>query len=358
MRLIYFFLLSLFLIACKEQGQESATSAASCKGVQYGRSSVTGELTKSEEFFSASLNSCVTKPLELTNYEKTADERQRKNITCVPQGLNVVLKASANFYAPRNDRQFIELKPNGEYRSLVIGEYNDGRSVVEKQVGCYRIRTDVETEPLNPRNYGSMIMFEFQNSASSKLSSFNQIFNYTDTGAGFELVDPSPSYRADWNFENCPYLSVLHPYCSLLKTYGNIMYYPSLTAQQQADLLAEAILIRSTYSFTKTPPSEFIAKWDQYKNAGTPDSTAANIDEWYTSNWNYRISFETDPNPYTSDAHIEYMKNLRPYMPDLGSPSLAPVCYDGWRVVTLSDGSQGNVYGEICYEGGTYTFTQ
>lgn len=358
MRLIYFFLLSLFLIACKEQSQESATSAASCKGVQYGRSSVTGELTKSEEVFNATLNSCVTKPLELTNFEKTEDERKRKNITCVPQGLNAVLKASGNFYTPRNDRQFIELKPNGEYRSLVIGEFNDGRPVVEKQVGCYRIRTDNQTEPINPRNYGSMIMFEFQNSASSKLSSFNQIFNYTDTGAGFELADPSPSYRADWNFENCPYQSVPWGFCNLIKSYGNILYLPSLTAQQQADLLAEAILIRSTYSFIKITATEFNSKWDQYKNAGTSDSSAVSVDEWYTSNWEYRISFETDPNPYTSDAHIEYMRQQRPYMPDLGSPSLAPVCYNGWRVVTLSDGTQGNVYGEICYEGGTYTFTQ
>lgn len=56
------------------------------------------------------------------------------------------------------------------------------------------------------------------------------------------------------------------------------------------------------------------------------------------------------------NAALEHMKGTRPYMPDVSSNRMPPICYQGERDVILSDGSTGKVYGEICYENGIYKF--
>ncbi|MBK8201518.1 MAG: hypothetical protein IPK68_04070 [Bdellovibrionales bacterium] len=125
-------------------------------------------------------------------------------------------------------------------------------------------------------------------------------------------------------------------------------------------MLNEAILIRSTYSFVKASRSEIDTLWQSYdgKIGTSRDEGASILDEYYSSQWKYRIAFATDPNPYTADAWIGYMKGDRPTMPDLGSPPLVPICYDGKRDVVLDDGSSATVYGQICYMNGQYEFIQ
>ncbi|MBK8201519.1 MAG: hypothetical protein IPK68_04075 [Bdellovibrionales bacterium] len=229
-------LIAMVSLGCSKAPQQPSAESAECRGTYYKRSSISNELMKYNETFNSSLGQCLAQSVEITNFEKTLDERQRKNVKCSPQsGLpSMTLKASGNFYSARDDHHYIDLNAEtGEYRMLSIGTFYDGRTVIERRLGCYYLRTDTETEPINSRNYGSMIMFGQENAAMSDPTGYDEIYNYTDTGVGFEIVDPSPSYRMDWTYEFCPFLSLPLGFCDLLRN-GNILYLPSLDLAQQA----------------------------------------------------------------------------------------------------------------------------
>lgn len=362
MKLISTLILGLALVGCGKAGQQSSsTSGAQCRGVYYEHNPISHELVKYNETYNASIGSCLAQSIPVTNYEKTLDDRERKNVHCKPQhGLpSMTLKADGEYYAPRNGNYYIDLNAaTGEYRMLSVGTFQDGREVIERKLGCYYLRTDVETEPINPRNYGSMIMFDQENSAKSNIAAYADIYTYSDTGVGFQLVDPSPAFRGDWGDGTfCPFQSVPDGYCDLLKN-GNNFFLPLLNAGQQAYLANEAMLIRSTYSFVKIPKAQLDVLWASYEGRiGTSlDETAEVIDEPYSSQWNYRINFYTDMSDKTSDSWIAYMKGQRSTMPDLGSPATTPVCFVGWQSVTTGAGASANVLGQICYSEGVYTF--
>ena len=72
----------------------------------------------------------------------------------------------------------------------------------------------------------------------------------------------------------------------------------------------------------------------------------------------YKITYSPDAQVYTEQAWIEYIKGLRPYMPDTNIIEQRPVCYTGFKRVVLDDGSSSLIRGEICYIDGEYNFTE
>ena len=72
----------------------------------------------------------------------------------------------------------------------------------------------------------------------------------------------------------------------------------------------------------------------------------------------YKVIFSPDAPMFTQQAWIEYIKGIRPVMPDVNSISQRPVCYSGLKEVSLHDGSTSYIRGEVCYVNGEYTFTQ
>lgn len=362
MKVTTYILILVGLVGCGKAGQQNAPAGApQCRGVYYEHNAITKELMKYNETYNASVGSCLSQNIPVTNFEKTLDDRQRKNVKCKPQpGLpSMTLKADGEYYAPRNGNYYIDLdSATGEYRMLSIGTLLDGRPVIERKLGCYYLRTDLENEPVNPRNYGSMIMFDQENAAKSNIAAYADIYNYSDSGLGFVMTDPSPAFRGDWGDGTfCPYQSVPMGYCDLLKN-GNNYFLPILSAGQEAYLANEAMLIRSTYTFLKVPKSEIDVLWASYEGRiGTSlDETAEVVDQAYNSEWEHRINFYTDMSDKTSDAWIAYMKGKRSVMPDLGSPSTTPVCFVGWQSVTTGAGNNATVLGQICYADGVYTF--
>lgn len=325
MRGVLLILLSSIVISgCLNENSpvDSAVENPTCKGIYYTRST-TGELLKYSERYLPMSNQCVAFPMHITNWEMSKDIQSRKGIRCSPQSdlPSMSLKASGNFYTYRDNRLFIDLNSEtGIYRILVRGEYIDGREVIERSMGCYYLRTDQETEPVNPRDYGSMIMFGQKGAATSSPTLIDEIFNYTDTGTGMELVDPTPEYRGDWNAAFCPFLSVPWGFCDLLRN-GNIRFDPKLTSAENAAMTNEALLIRAHMSFDKILLDEFNTLWDFYEeNADHQYYAESIVDEYYTNSWKYRVKFRTDPSPYTYDAWIAYIRKDRPKMPDLTSP--------------------------------------
>ena len=72
----------------------------------------------------------------------------------------------------------------------------------------------------------------------------------------------------------------------------------------------------------------------------------------------YKITFGQDVLLNTINARVNYIKDLRPMMPEKGTSDQKLYCYDGLREVPLDDGTKSYIWGGICFEDGNYSFTQ
>lgn len=330
-----------------QNGKDTPTvDSSNCKGVYYTRDAQ-GNLKKFNEWYNASAKACYTDPLALSQWEKTSEAWDKNQVVCTsqPQFASRSLISENNYYAYRDGKTYLDLDSStGVFRRLVIGEDRSGQPVFTRLQGCFFQRTGQGVDA----GFGTQILLDTEISKIKSSEAFDpwEIFRYTETANSLETTRFDSS--GDWDFKFCPELSTPWGYCDLLRN-GNIYYYPSLTAAQMDDLLNEALLIRKQFNFTAISKQQFEDVW------ANTEKTHAEIGR---ADWKYMVNGLVDTPLYIDQAWRDYVKGVRPYMPDISSNQMPPICYEGEREVVLSDGSTGKVYGEICYENGNYIFTQ
>lgn len=358
----YFILLALliFISSCKEADSNQASeNTLSCRG-EYAVKDSSGLVRQRFNEYGNSLG-CLTDPVPLTQWEVTLNKRFDAKVQCIPQTdlPSMWIKTNGNYYSYRDSKIFIELNAaKGEAKRLIIGEMQDGSKSFQRQVFCYYLRTDVETEPTNPYNYGSMILFDLELSASSNIFSPMEIYSYDIAGNSLLLTKMDDNQGLDWTW--CPSDSVPWGFCDFLRN-GNEMYYPEdPAASVQAQLKAEAILIRSEFNSTKISKAEFDSLW----NSTITDSTELGTTKYINAGgkWKYTVSTYFDEPLYVGREWRKYLRRERPSMPDVAWASTMQfphICYSATKEFIYPDGSKGKIFGEACYDqNGNYSFTQ
>lgn len=312
------------------------------------------ETRKYTEYFNDITKSCSEKRLQLTTYEKGLDYRRRNQVQCLPQPTALVwLKADANFYDYRNGRIFLELDAStGQFRRISIGTTSDGhssgagKSAFSRDLGCFYVRTDHETEPVNPRDYGTQLLLDLgPRKASTEEVKPSEIFRYTKTGTAWQMTRFDQNYDIDYTF--CPDSLVPWDYCAALRN-GTPYYQPNPDAATQADLLEQALLIRSEYNFKEISKSEFDAIW----KAAEQGYVETNL-----QSFKYSPLMAVDVPDFVWDSWADYVRGVRPTMPDAYSVNFPAFCFPANKQVTYADGSSGTITGTACYDGnGQYQF--
>lgn len=334
------------VISCSKETKttEKGPAVLSCRGIYYERDK-SGELKKFNEWYNTSADACYTDNLPLSQWEKTSEAWNKKQIQCVPQPQfnSRSLISANNYYQYRDGKSYLDLDSStGIYRRLVIGEGKNGESVFTRLQGCFYQRTGQGVDAV----YGSQILLDTDVSKVKTSEYFDpmEIFSYTETSNSIEMVRFDSS--GDWDFKFCPELSTPWGYCDLLRN-GNIYYYPVLTSIEMDSLLNEALLIRRQFNFNTISKSDFESLWSD---------TEKSHKEVGRNEWKYMVNGLVDTPLYIDQAWREYVQGLRPRMPDVNSSQIPPICYEGKRKVTLEDGTSATLYGEICYEDGVYIF--
>lgn len=354
----FIFLLTGFLYGCLEQDATKTSdgvTSASCRGIYYTRDSQ-GYLSKYNEYLLKSTGQCLTDKIALTNYEASAEKRRKNNVTCKPQPSfsSKALKADNGYYQYRNGRYFLDFdSTTGIFRRLTLGEDKiTGEVVFQRDLACFYVREDLETEPVNPQNYGKQIMFDFSETPASSADFVPvEIFKYDNDNSGnwfFVRYDDS----TDWSFSFCPQdTTPFFENCVAMRN-GNIYFQPVLSSAMQTQLTIEAKLIRTQFTFSEITRSDFESLWNYY---------AQNTKELQQGgDWKYFVNHVVDANKFVDYDWRSYMKGSRPAMPDVGGAAgqLPPVCYNGSQYVVLSNGQKAKVNGTICYTNGVYDFVQ
>lgn len=357
--LLITFFLAIFT-SC-EEAQETLSSSEvndECRG-EWSEDTSSG-LKKFNEFYQKGLG-CVTEQVALSQWEKSFEKRSNDDVQCTPQvDLGTMwLRSSNNFYTYKNNRIYLELDAStGEARRLIIAELENGKPVITREKFCYYLRTDGEIESVNPQDYGAMILFDLEFASSS--SSFHpmEIYNYSEVGDDLFLTKMDNNSGVDWTF--CSTNSTPWGFCDELRN-GNSMYYPEdPNATVQAQLKAEAILIRSQMNFIKITEEEFYSKWsysiENYVEVGTSK---------YISNGGktkYLVNSLFDEPFFVGRAWRDYIRGDRPQMPDVqwaATLQTPYVCYQGQKEIVLNNGSTSFIDGEICInQDGEYVFTE
>lgn len=354
MRWYLFIPAALLLCSCDDEKKPTSTDAAtpsSCKGIYTIRDSA-GDLQKYNQYWQNDQKACLTDKIALTNFEKSSELRRKHNVTCTPQPSfpSMTLKSSGNYYAYRNDRYYLDLDSStGIFRRITLGEDNSGNVVYQRDISCFYARTDHETEPVNPKDYGSQILLDFSSFPASSADFVpNEIFKYTTDSNGnwyFTRYDDV----ADWSFAYCP-TSTPYDFCTERRN-GNLYFEPVLDTATQASLLIEAKLIRTQFNFAQSNRTEFEMLWDSLDKNGKEVQQGGD--------WRYYTSHFVDSPKLFDFNWRRYLMGFDFTMPDISTaPQLPPVCYSGSQVVALSGGGSGRVYGQICFVNGVYSFTQ
>jgi hypothetical protein len=271
----------------------------------------------------------------------------------------VTLRAAGNYYSYRDGKLLIDLDAStGIYRKLTLAEtkdqaigYRKGALVFAKendaaftrQQGCFYVRTGTGVDA----SFGTQILLDSDKLIASEYFVPFEIFRIEDDGPSSMFLRRF-DYIDNWNGRFCPELSTPWDFCNLLRN-GNIMFYPNLTPAQLNQLLDEAIKIRTEFSFSKSiTKSQFDALWEQ-----VPETSIEAI----RTDWVYEVDFLVDTPPWIDQAWRDYVMGKRPRMPELGPSKELPRCYPSKREVILADGSRAWISGEVCYEGGQFTFT-
>lgn len=360
MRLFLFALCIVSISGCKTESDSSGTSkVSSCRG-EYTVVDSSGLVRQRFNEYQSSMG-CLTDPVPLTQWEKSTNDRFDKKISCTPQTdlPSMWLKSSGNYYSYRDSKIYVELNATtGEAKRLILAEMPDGSASYIRQVFCYYVRTDNEVEPVNPQNYGSMILFDLELSASSEIFSPMEIYNYTNTASSLNLKKMDSNDGVDWTW--CPADSVPWGWCDPLRN-GNAAFYPedpNITVQNQ--LKAEAILIRSELLTSKITNSEFTAVWGSTISSSTEVGTTPYINKG--GKWKYLVNSLFDEPLFVGREWRKYLRRERPSMPDVtwaSSMGMPYVCYSAQKEITYNDGSKGTISGQACYDqNGDYSFTQ
>jgi hypothetical protein len=357
---LFLILISLAFLSCKEDTKkdENFVSMNNCRG-EWSEVDSKGNLLKFNKYYHQGMGACITDNVALSQFEKSSEKRQNNNIECTPQVdlPSMYLRASNNYYKYRNDKIYIDLDAStGEARRLIIGEMENGNSSYSRQVFCYYLRTDTEDEPVNPQEYGSMILFDLADGASSGSFHPMEIFSYDESNNDLFLTKMDNQFGVDYKF--CS-LHTPWGYCDELRN-GNIMYFPeNLDSTIEDKLTAEAILIRSEFNFIKISQEEFDNTWENNIDESIEVGTWQYIQGGGT--WKYLVAAIFDEPFFIGQAWRKYLKYERPSMPDVewASSSQVPlICYNARREVTLASGDTAYIRGEVCYEDGEYVFTQ
>jgi len=325
---------------------DNPNNSTSCRGVYYTRDGQ-GNLHKFNEWFNKTADACYTDNLPLSQWEKTSEAWDKKQIQCVPQPQfsSRSLVSANNYYQYRDGKSYLDLDSStGVYRRLVIGEGKDGTPVFTRLQGCFYQRTGTGIDA----SFGSQILLDTDITKVKTSEYFDpmEIFSYTETSTSMEMVRFDSS--SDWDFKFCPDSLTPWGYCDLMRN-GNIYYYPVLTSAQQSSMLNEALLIRKQFNFTTISKSDFENVWSNTEETHT---------EVGRNDWKYMVNGLVDTPMWIDQAWREYVQGLRPYMPDVNSNQMPPICYEGKREVLLNDGTTAWLSGEICYEDGQYNFIQ
>lgn len=312
------------------------------------------ETRKYTEYFNEVTKSCSQKRLPLTTFEQGLDYRRRNHIQCTPQTIpSVYLKTDGNFYSYRDGRIYLELNAaTGQFRRISIGVTSDshtagaGKPSFSRDIGCFFVRTDIETEPVNPNDYGSQLLLDLGASkASTEEMKPSEIFRYATTGTTWAMTRFDQNYDIDWSF--CPDSIAPWEFCTALRN-GNPYFQPQLDPATEADLHQQALLIRSEYNFTEITQDQFDAIWGEAEKSYI---------ETPLQSFKYQPLTFVDVPDFVWDAWAEYVRGNRPAMPDVYSVNFPAFCYPARKSVTYSDGSTGTIIGTACYDGsGQYTF--
>ena len=250
------------------------------------------------------------------------------------------LVAAGNAYEYRNSKVYLDLNSaTGVFRRLVLSEDRQGNASYSKLQGCFFYREGTGSDAI----FGRQLFFDTTD--ISKL-----ITNQTlDAPEIFKINESSPFITftrwddsRDWDYRFCPYLSVPFGNCLLLQEDGNDFMWPTLTTQQKADLLQEALLISKEYSYVDTPKMGFESLWLSVANS------RKDIDY---SDLKYFVIPQADV-PYSVDqSWMQYLRGQRPWMPTsvTTAPSVGPVCHTASRSIVLTDGTTARIVGEVCY---------
>lgn len=352
----YLIFMVCFYVGCNETESTTTASstATSCKGVYTVKDSNGLTIQRYDEHYVNSLG-CVTDNLPLSTFEKQEITRFQHNVQCSPQNIpSVTLLSKNNYYWPRNDSIYLDLNAQtGQFRRLVVGQTASGVPLFQREIGCWFQREDLETEAVNPKDYGKQILLDLELASSSLEAHFMEVYRYTKTGANWDTVRFDDPTGVDWTF--CPADSSPWEYCTALRN-GSYMYYPdNLTAAQMAALQAEALLLRSQYNFVEINNSDFEAKWTATINSAKEFGTTEAIQNNYK--FQYGISGLPDIKPFIDRTWRSYLRREYPQMPDTDSVGMPLICYFGFRNVVLGNGDSAVVHGEICYSNGVYQFT-
>ena len=344
-------------LGCLEKTTEQAplSSTLSCSSeIMYAWDPVYGESKKYTYEINPITQTCVKKNLVLTNYEQGLDRRRRNNITCKPQSIGKVwLKAAGNFYSYRNDRVFLELDGStGQFRRITTGVTSDihssgaGLPSFSRDLGCFYLREDHETEPINPQDFGKQILLDMGPiGASSEGTTPIEVFKYEVTGNDWRMVRFDQNEDIGGYF--CPYLLTPWEFCTALRN-GNSHFLPDLDSSTNVSLTSEAILIRSEFNFTSITATDFNNVWD---------NAVKNSVETYEQAFKYSPKTIVDVPNYVWEAWRDYVMGNRPYMPDTQNISITEICYPSVKQITYVDGSTGLISGQACYDSaGNYTF--
>jgi hypothetical protein len=346
--IVYFVLLCCIILSgCSGKDGSSGANGSpgvSCRGIYYTRDA-NNNLLKFNEYYNISANACYTDPLPLEQWEITDENWKKKNVSCTPQPqfASRTLVAANNFYTYRDGKIYLDFdSTTGIYRKITIAEGKNGLPSFSRLQGCFYQRTGIGVDAV----HGKQILLDTEINKIKTSENFEpmEIFKYTETATSMEMTRFDDS--STWDFKFCPELNTPWGFCDKLRN-GNIMYYPILSLAEQNEMLNEAMLIRRQFNYNIVAKSVFENLWNTAKN--THHESGRN-------NWKYMISGVVDTPRYIDQAWREYVMGSRPYMPDIISGSMPPICYDGMKNVILADGSTARIYGEICYENSAYTF--
>jgi hypothetical protein len=284
---------------------------------------------------------CLTDNVQLTQWQATLQQRTQQNVQCQPQSIDGSLKSSGNYYSYRDGREQIDLDGStGTYRRVYYGTLSStGASAFTREIGCFWYKVDA--------TYGPMVYFDSTHGASTEYVVPTEIYYLNQTGSNWLLTRNDDV--TGWDYTFCPTQKTPTGFCDELRN-GNYMYQPNVSSTDQTALLNEAKAIRTQFSYAATTHAAFNAMWNSLGSNGMTESMAVN--------WVYQVKSIVDTPSYIDPAWRGFMTGSVASMPDVSSPENMPVCFSGKQSVTTQQGGQAAVYGQICWDGATYSFIQ
>lgn len=352
---ISIFAITLLSIGCKKEesptGQEE--NLISCRGPYLDNDSQ-GAPRMINEYYAEWAKVCIKDNMITPRWFTSVFEREKKKIKCSPQSVfpSMSLKASGNYYKYRDDRVYLDLNAEtGEFRRIILEENKEGKVIFQRQMGCYYLREDFETEPVNPKDYGTQLLLDLADSSSSVILTPLEIFKINQSDFDhFEMWRFDDNSDVGWTFcsEHTP-----TEYCTELRN-GNIFYYPNnLSDEVKTKLKSQAILMRSEFNFIKVSSEEFEDLWNRLED----DFLEKGLNIYGQENLSiYTTVFTVDEPRFTSAWWRSYLREEVDYMPDVDSSQTIRICYPASKKEFLPNGDWVIIRGKACYEDGEYFF--